>query len=42
MGVSTDRSIDVDHATHIAGIIAAADNAFGIGVVPKAEVIRAR
>jgi subtilisin family serine protease len=38
--VSTDPTIGVDHGTHIAGIIAAADNAFGIiGVAPQAEIV---
>lgn len=38
--VSTDPTIAVDHGTHIAGIIAAADNAFGIiGVAPEAEIV---
>ena len=38
--VSTDPAITVDHGTHIAGIIAAADNAFGIiGVAPQAEIV---
>jgi subtilisin family serine protease len=37
---STDPTIHVDHGTHIAGIIAAADNAFGIiGVAPQAEIV---
>lgn len=38
--VSTDAIQDVDHGTHIAGIIAAADNGFGIiGVAPEAEIV---
>ena len=38
--VSTDPAIVVDHGTHISGIIAAADNAFGIiGVAPQAEIV---
>ena len=38
--VSTDAVQDFDHGTHIAGIIAAADNAFGvIGVAPEAEIV---
>jgi len=38
--VSTDPSVHIDHGTHIAGIIAAADNAFGmIGVAPEAEIV---
>jgi lantibiotic leader peptide-processing serine protease len=38
--VSTDLVQDFDHGTHVSGIIAAADNAFGIiGVAPEAEII---
>ena len=38
--VSTDVVQDVDHGTHVAGIIAAADNGFGIiGVAPEAEIV---
>ena len=38
--VSTDAVQDFDHGTHIAGIIAAADNGFGIiGVAPEAEIV---
>jgi lantibiotic leader peptide-processing serine protease len=37
--VSTD-TVEVDHGTHVAGIIAAADNGFGIiGVAPEAEIV---
>jgi subtilisin family serine protease len=38
--VSTDAVQEFDHGTHVAGIIAAADNGFGIiGVAPEAEVV---
>ena len=38
--VSRDAVQDFDHGTHVAGIIAAADNGFGIiGVAPQAEII---
>jgi lantibiotic leader peptide-processing serine protease len=38
--VSSDALQDFDHGTHVAGIIAAADNAFGIiGVAPEAEIV---
>lgn len=38
--VSTDAVQNVDHGTHVAGIIAAADNGFGIiGVAPAAEIV---
>lgn len=38
--VSTDLVQDFDHGTHVAGIIAAADNAFGvIGVAPDAQIV---
>ena len=38
--VSTDAIQAFDHGTHIAGIIAAADNGFGIfGVAPEAEIV---
>ena len=37
--VSSD-TVEVDHGTHVAGIIAAADNGFGIiGVAPEAEIV---
>jgi subtilisin family serine protease len=38
--VSTDAVQNFDHGTHVAGIIAAADNGFGIiGVAPEAEIV---
>jgi subtilisin family serine protease len=38
--VSTDAVQEADHGTHISGIIAAADNGFGIiGVAPEAEIV---